>query len=451
MRSLRSVSAFLVGLLAIVLVGCAGAASPLPSSAQARPASSPAGSSSAAASVPAAWLAVGRVGKPGVQVILAKTAELVFDLPAGAPTSADWRRIVSATFDGAATVVRDEAVQPDLGGPDLRLDGAWRLPTVGSDVIPAGVSTDGSTIALVEERPDTARATSRFTILQHDRLGARTTAGDAPLRLVRTITLLGSFEYDALSPDGSILYVVEHLDGTVAGRYQVRAVDVASGVMREEVIADKSNLGEAMAGWPVTQLRRPDGVVLTLYRGRDHPFIHALNSKEAWAVCIDLPATAHYDAASAQDWGLAESPAGAAVFAINATLGLVVDVDPAALQVRRTASIATTAGAPIVLAKFGHEPVGPVGRRIVVAPDGAIAYAAGSDGIVAIDLRSLSVVRHDLAGSTVAALGLTPDGATMFVLSRDGGRIVALDAASGRSRGSVPGRGYDRLLAVAPW
>jgi DNA-binding beta-propeller fold protein YncE len=113
--------------------------------------------------------------------------------------------------------------------------------------------------------------------------------------------------------------------------------------------------------------------------------------------------------------------------------------------------IATTATAPFILAKFGHDPAGPIGRRLVVAPDGSTAYAAGADGIVAIDLQTLSVVRHDLGGSRVVALGLTPDGSTLFALVADGGRIVALDATTGRSLGSVEGAGYDRLLAVGPW
>ena len=60
-----------------------------------------------------------------------------------------------------------------------------------------------------------------------------------------------------------------------------------------------------MGGYPITQLRRPDGMVFTLYRGAEHPFIHALSSIDAWAVCIDLPATDDDDAATALDWGLA--------------------------------------------------------------------------------------------------------------------------------------------------
>src|SRR4029077_6581286 len=132
---------------------------------------------------------------------------------------------------------------------------------------------------------------------QHVNGDRPTTSRDAQLRLATTIELRGAFEFDALSPRGAVLYVVEHLDGQT-GRYQVRAVDVATGLLRDQVIADKRNIDEAMAGWPIAQLRRPDGVVLTLYRGLEHPFVHALNTAEAWAVCLDLPANGASDAAA---------------------------------------------------------------------------------------------------------------------------------------------------------
>jgi hypothetical protein len=281
----------------------------------------------------------------------------------------------------------------------------------------------------------------------------------APLRLARIVELRGAFEYDALSPDGRILYVVEHLDASAGGRYQVRAVDVATGVLRDGVIVDKTRVEESMAGSPIAQVRRPDGVVLTLYRGPDHPFVHALNASEAWAVCIDLP-TGAGDAgngaktAAGLDWGMTSDTFVTSVYAVNASLGLAVEIDPASLSVRRSAAIPASASAPagasIVLAKFGHGEFGPIGRRVVAAPDGTTLFAAGANGVTVIRTTDLSVVRTDLAGSSIDGLGITPDGATLFALVRGSGQIVAVDARTGRRLGTVPGAGYDRLLAVAP-
>ena len=278
--------------------------------------------------------------------------------------------------------------------------------------------------------------------------------------------LAGEFEYDALSPDGRILYVVQHLDEADGGRYQVRAVDVGTGVMRDAVIVDKANPDERMAGSPIAQVRRPDGLVLTLYRGPEHPFIHALMTTEAWAICIDLPsgssgAAGADDEAAARDWDLAATADGSAVYAVNASLGIAADVDPLGFTVRRSASIGSpatgsgrsqpSAGSGIALAKFGHGDVGPIGRRVVITPDGSTLFAAGADGVVAIRTKDLVTIRRDLAGTAINGLGLTPPGTVLFALLKDGGEIVALDAATGRRLAPVPGGGYDRLVAVAPW
>ena len=451
----------LAGLTIVSLVGCSTAATPKPGAAShpptagstppAPPPTSAPASAGAAAGVPNAWLLVSRPGEPDLHLVEASSGEVQdMAIPDGTPAT-NWRRVVSARVDGGETVVRDDIVQPGLGGAELRIAGHWRLPTVGLDPVAAGRSLNGSTIVLVEgaDNPDAGK--SRFAVLQHFTLGAVQTAGDSPLRLARIVDLPGAFEYDTLSPDGSILYLVQHLDAAAGGHYQVRAVDVATGTLRDGVIVDKGNPDEWMAGSPIAQLRQPGGSVLTLYDGPEHPFIHALNSGEAWALCIDLPAAGPDDGTGWRDWGLASSPDGSAVYAVNATLGMAIDVDPSQYAVRRSASIGTTAAAPIVLAKFGHGDIGPIGRRLVPSPDGKLLFAAGAARLTVIKTADLSVVRTDLAGTSIDALGITPDGSTLFALLRDGGRIVAVDAQTGQRLGTVPGEGYDRLLAVAPW
>jgi hypothetical protein len=390
-----------------------------------------------------ASLLVGKATEPGLRLIQATTGETMLDLPAGAVATTDWGREIVATPAGATTTVRDLVIEAGLGGPQLAIDGAWRLPTIGYDPTPVGLSADGSTAALVEATPAASaagRALSRFAVLHVVPL-------EGPARIIE---LPGSFDFDAISLDGSILYVVEHLAGEPEGAYQVRAVDVATGVMRDAVIADKRNIGEAMAGWPIAQVRRPDGLVMTLYRGAEHPFVHALNTAEAWAVCIDLPGVHADDAKAALDWGLAEAPDGGAVFAVNATLGLVEDISPSDLLVRRSVAVQPLAGTSIVLAKYLHGGSGPVGRRVVVAPDGRTIYAAGAAGILVIDTDDLVVAHRFLDGTAVAGLGLTPDGGTLVALDGEG-RIQLLDAGSGAIVWRVPADGFDRLLAVAPW
>jgi hypothetical protein len=454
MRDDRISSRILAALALVSLVGCSTAGvSSRPSAAGssasgAGPDESLESRPAKASPVPAtggrdAWLLVGKATEPGLHLIQATTGEAMLDLPAGARATEDWGREIVATPAGATTTVRDLIVETGLDGPQLVIDGAWRLPTIGYDPTPVGLSADGSTAVLVEATPTVstaARAVSRFAVLHVVPL-------EGPARIIE---LPGSFDYDAVSPDGSILYVVEHLAGEPEGRYQVRAVDVPTGVMRDAIIADKRNIGEAMAGWPIAQVRRPDGLVMTLYRGVEHPFVHALNTAEAWAVCIDLPGAHAHDAKAALDWGLAAAPDGGAVFAVNATLGMVEDISPSDLLVRRSVAVQPLAGASIVLAKYLHGGSGPVGRRVVLAPDGRMIYAAGVAGILVIDTDDLTLAHRFLDGTSVAGLGLTPDGQTLVALDGEG-RIQLLDAGSGAIVGRVPSGGFDRLLAVAPW
>lgn len=438
-RSTRPLAGLLIAILAVACSGKtpppASPASPSDAARTQAPSSAAPGPASTSSD---AWLVVGRPGDDGLQVILASTREELFTLPTGVP-DATWGHLITATSQGGTTVIRHLTVQPGFGGPSQTIAGAWRLPTIGMDPTPVGLSADGSTIVLVEDRPDhsSVATTSRFAIL-------RGTIDRAP----RMVELAGSFEYDALSADGSTLYVVEHLAGPPDGHYQVRAVDTATGVLRDGVVVDKANLDEAMAGWPIGQVRRADGMVFTLYRGAEHPFIHALSSADGWALCIDLPATGAEDATAALDWGLAANPADGSIMAVNATLGLAVEVGATELSVARSVSFTPVVSAAISLAKFGHQATEPAGRRLVVSPDGTALYAAGSGGIVRIGVSDFRVSGRFLDGSPVDALAVTPDGGTIYALVHPGGRILAVDAASGAVLGSVPGDGFDRLVAV---
>lgn len=440
--------AIVVGLLASA---CSGASttpsatrpSTIPASPSAPASASPSGAAAAASD---AWLVVGTAGKDGLEVILASTREKDYDLPVGVP-DATWGRLIVATPGGADTRVQALIVQPGFGGASQSVPGAWRLPTIGADPIPAGVSADGGTIVLVPAVAPGAAASSSAAATE-----SRFAVVDGALdRAARVISLAGAFEYDAISPDGKSLYVVEHLPAPPVAHYQVRAVDVASGRLRDGVVVDKANLDEAMGGYPIAQVRADGGMVFTLYRGAEHPFIHALNTIDGWALCIDLPASAADSDAAALDWGLGHTPDRAHLMAVNATLGIAADVSIADLAVTRTMTFSATAATPITLAKFGHQETGPTGRRVIVAPDGATIYAAGANGIVRLSSRDLGVVGTLAAGTAIDSLAITRDGRTVYALTRSDGRILQIDTASGLVIGEVPGSGYDRLVAIVPF
>jgi hypothetical protein len=238
--------------------------------------------------------------------------------------------------------------------------------------------------------------------------------------------------------------------GPLEARYQVRAVATATGRMRDEIIVDKRNIDEEMAGWPVDQASRADGMVMTLYRGAEYPFVHALSSKEAWAICIDLPTRGFDDVEAAADWGIVSLGAGKSDLALNATLGIAVEIN-ADLSVKRTADFEPSAAAAFRLAKFGHGELGPAGRRVIAAPDGASVFAAGEGGIVRLGAAKLDVQQRYLTGTAIDGLALTPDGTALFALTRTGGRIARLDVATGEVERWVGEGGFDRLLGALPW
>ena len=448
MSSTRASLRWLAPIAALVVAACSSPSAPAPSAApSAEPASAaPSPTAAPSASAGDAWLIVSDIGDDRNRVILDSTLEGLTGLPVGAPDET-WGHILTATPGDRTTVVHNLVVQPGFGGSSQEIPGRWVLPTIGLDPVPVGVTADRRTIVLVEA--DAAygaagadRAISRFAVVD-GRLGL----GYEP----RIIELQGAFDFDALSSDGKLLYVAQQVPGPLEGRYQVRVVDTATGTMRPDVIVDKRNVDEEMAGHPIDQERRADGMVMTLYRGAEYPFVHALSSIEAWAVCIDLPTRGFDDEDAADDWGIVSLGKGKSDVAINGTLGLAVEIDPSELAVRRSVDFEPSAAAAFRLAKFGHGELGPSGRRVVAAPDGSSLYAAGEGGVVRLGAEELDVQQRYLPATAVDGLALTPDGATLFALTATGGRIARVDAATGEIEGWVGDGGFDRLLGAAPY
>jgi hypothetical protein len=159
--------------------------------------------------------------------------------------------------------------------------GGFGIPTVAFDGTTDGVSRDGKTLVLASWTPQPARGVvTRFAVLS--------TATFAPRKIVK---LRGSFSFDALSPDGKTLYAIEYLWSPDPLHYRVRAVDLVSGRLYPGQIVDKREADEQMNGQPVSRAwARDGGWAFTLYsRNADEPFVHALDTRNRAARCIDLP------------------------------------------------------------------------------------------------------------------------------------------------------------------
>jgi hypothetical protein len=180
-----------------------------------------------------------------------------------------------------STVVRRVEVASGRDVGSVTLPGRFGIPYVSYAPQTGGLTPDGRTLVLAEPYGyPPGEKESEFAVLD-----ART------LRLKTVIHLDGAFSFDAISPDARTLYLVQHLSPTDPTRYQVRAYDMKTRRLMAAPVVDRSEPGERMAGYAQHRETDKDGTwVYTLYaRDGEAPFIHALNTRERRAVCIDLP------------------------------------------------------------------------------------------------------------------------------------------------------------------
>ena len=170
------------------------------------------------------------------------------------------------------------------GGRVLRsraLRGFYGVPLVAYDGTTAGLSGDGRTLIVASYGPLPGEAgTTRFLALR-----------SKTLKPYRRIELRGSWSFDALSPDGKRLYLVEHISAGSSPRYRVRAYDLAANRLSPNAVIDRLVSKAIMGGQPATRATTPDGRwAYTLYaRAKGKPFVHALDTARRQAFCIDLP------------------------------------------------------------------------------------------------------------------------------------------------------------------
>ena len=161
------------------------------------------------------------------------------------------------------------------------LRGFYGVPIVAWDNSTGGVSADGKTIVLGSYGPLPGDAgVTRFVVLRA-----------TTLRKLRVLALRGSWAYDAISPDGSEMFLIEYLAAGQNPHYRVRSVDLRTGHLDPEAIVDRREDEVLMRGQPVTRVASRDGRwAYTLYARPKHgPFVHALDTDRGEAYCIDLP------------------------------------------------------------------------------------------------------------------------------------------------------------------
>jgi hypothetical protein len=247
----------------------------------------------------------------------------------------------------------------------------------------------------------------------------------------RTFDLRGSFVLDAIANDGKSVYFTEYLGSGYGGDYRVRAYDLATHTLDPSVVVAKGESPQ-MYGTRVTSLPSADGDWLfSLYLGRQHPFIHALNMSSRGAVCIDLPGQGYET--FGDGWSLTATN-DQTLTAFNGLSGQMIAVSTQDFRVTRTHTFKLAAGRPLEWAMgtlvVDAQAKGGAGAQAVLSHDGHALFAPAQHGVVVIDPATFTLRRTYIADQRVRSVAVSRDGAALYAITGDGS-LVRVDLESG--------------------
>jgi hypothetical protein len=247
------------------------------------------------------------------------------------------------------------------------IPGRWGVAAAASDGSTTGLSADRRTLVLPQYTTNYPPKVSRFVVLDPHRL-----------RVVRHFSLPGFFTVDAISPAGDWLYLIHYLSATNTLRYEVRAYDMPHDRLLAKPVIDPREPDEKMVGIATSRLYSAGGRwAYTLYlRPSGVPFVHALDTANQTAFCIDLP-----NAAQGQPQ-LALGPGGRTLrYAVDDQLQALVDTQT--FKVTRPAAHRPAAARPHPPKHTGGGGGVPAWLTAAVA----LAAVAGLAGIAGVRRR----------------------------------------------------------------
>ena len=327
----------------------------------------------------------------------------------------------------------------------LTLPGAYAFANE-TGPAPTGFSPNGRWLVLVGD----TGAKSSFAVVD-----------TSLVRLAAFAEVPGPFSYDAISDDGTSLYLIEKITPEVARElpgvnaaygYRVRVYDVPAGKMSDTLVVDVKLAAQTDGNNAETRL---DGIMSGIYQSsvpsRDGrwnfsfyynpsrgPFIHVLHLDSRSAFCIlDLPlVSGGYE--KRLGWSLALTPSGQTLYAVNGPLGLISVIDAATLKVGRTATVSGLPASAATIESASSATLSQDARKLYFTPDRGVALVDTSD----LSLRALF-----LGDQVITSLSLSPDGRRLYALSADG-TVWMVDATTGRQLGQIPTQGAVALLRV---
>jgi hypothetical protein len=323
-----------------------------------------------------------------------------YDARAGSPRfllpdgrgSADGSRYFAAVprAPGSTSI---ESYSPSTGKllGAYRVQGRWTL---------GAVSATGQSIAIARH----ARGTTWVKVLSADG------------RTLRSRALHGVYTLDAVTDAADKLFLIQYYRH---GHYAVRALSFRTGRLWTATLREKGETEQpVMTGEAAGQVGSPDGRwLLTLYLDtkKRSAFVHALNLRSAYAVCIDLPSNGHA-LRQLRDYSLSLAP-DSGVYAANGTLGVL-----ARLDLRRQEVTGTTI--------FATRSPGGGWSASALSKNGRMLYFASGKRVWSYDTFFDVVRGPQVARTPVVGLAFSADGRRVFAARADGG-VLTFDAAKG--------------------
>jgi hypothetical protein len=182
-----------------------------------------------------------------------------------------------ALGSGESTLVRANRSSDGTTAMSRTIAGAYGVPTISTTGPGEGMFRDGSTFVL--QSTGWHPSTQLLLLRTQD------------LSTSAQINLNGTFAFDALSPNGTMLYLIQHRTLQDVEHYVVRAYDLSARKLLPGKIADKTQKSWVMQGWSVDRATSSTGRwVYTLYANPGGtPFVHALDTVKGVAHCVGIP------------------------------------------------------------------------------------------------------------------------------------------------------------------
>ena len=343
----------------------------------------------------------------------------------------DGTTLISVSAAGASsTLIKKIDRRTGVTVTSRTVDGNWQSPRTGPGL--TGLSADGSHVVLFGSSYNYTDASGAWT--------ARTTFGIVDLASwhVDTVQLEGRYSFEAISNDGSSLYLGESLPVQLPTGTRLRVYDVGTQKLTDvggDVVPD---LNESYR----TPVVNAGVFSFSLFAGKT-PMIVRFDLAHRAARLMPLPAGQAVEGELMLMWSLVPTRDGRTLYAINPAAGVVDEIDTAALTVRRTARldaskseidlvrVLAAALHPIADAKMGFA------TGAVLSSDESTLFALAETGLLAVD--TVSLTSHRLTNDRpYESLRLSPDGRRIYVLGREDGVITALDARDGSVLGRMP-------------